>query len=67
MHKKTLKNQHFFAFFVLILFFLAISCSKSVENCEYSPDFDISSESLSKSLDGIVQIEKMQAKARCNF
>ncbi len=67
MHKKTLINQHFLIFFVLLSFFFTISCSKVVENCEYSPDFDLNSESLSESLDGIAQIEKIQAKARCNF
>jgi hypothetical protein len=67
MHKKTLINQHFIIFFVLALFFLVSGCSKSVEKCKYSPDFDVNSESLSESLDGIVQIEKMQLKTRCKF
>jgi len=67
MHKKTLINQRFLIFFVLVSFFFTISCSKNVENCEYSPDFEINSESLSESLDGIIQIEKMRAKARCSF
>jgi hypothetical protein len=67
MTKKTFKNQRFFNFFVLLLFFLASGCSKYQENCEFSPDFEISSESLSESLDGIVQIDKILAKSRCNF
>ncbi|OUU40309.1 MAG: hypothetical protein CBC09_00620 [Cellvibrionales bacterium TMED49] len=67
MHKKTLINQRFLIFFVLSLFFLASGCSKYQENCEFRPEFDLKSESLSESLDGIVQIEQILAKSRCNF
>ena len=54
-------------FFLLCSLFVLVNCTKTVENCKYSPDFDISTESMSESLDGIVQIEKMQLKSRCKF
>ena len=59
-----MKKKAIFLLFVLVLF---TSCSKKVEDCKFSPDFELSNESMSDSLDGIVQIEKLQAKTRCKF
>lgn len=53
--------------FLLCSLFVLVNCTKTVEKCKYSPDFDISTESMSESLDGIIQIEKMQLKSRCKF
>ena len=55
------------ALFLLIVLVLFTSCSRKVEKCKFSPDFELSDESMSESLDGIVQIEKLQAKTRCKF
>jgi hypothetical protein len=55
------------ALFLLIVLVLFTSCSRKVEKCKFSPDFELSNESMSESLDGIVQIEKLQAKTRCKF
>ena len=54
-------------FFLLCSLFVLTNCQKVKENCEYTPDFDNLSESLSESLDGIAQIAKLQHKARCKF
>ena len=55
------------AIFLLVVLVLFTSFSGKVKNCEFSPDFELSDESMSESLDGIVQIEKLQAKTRCKF
>ena len=78
MHKKTLINQRFLNFFVLVLFFLVVSCQFSVKNerielknkritCEYSPDYENIADSAFDSLDDMRRIELMQLKAACNF
>ena len=71
MHKKTLINQRFLNFFVLVLFFLVVSCQFSVKKerfeCKWSPDYErIADESLN-SMDDLKRIEIQMMKARCNF
>jgi uncharacterized lipoprotein YajG len=64
---KKAKKMIKITIFLTIVLVLFTSCSKKIENCEFSPDFELSDESMSESLDGIVQIEKLQAKTRCKF
>ena len=65
--QKNPKNMKIITFFLLCSLFVLTNCQKVKENCEYRPDFDISGESMSESLDGIAQIEKLQHKTRCKF
>ena len=78
MHKKTLINQHFLTFFVLVLFFFVVSCQFSAKKerielkneritCEWSPDYENIADSALDSLDDMRRIELMQMKAACNF
>tara|TARA_Y100000741_G_scaffold356132_1_gene332394 strand:- start:333 stop:548 length:216 start_codon:yes stop_codon:yes gene_type:complete len=71
MHKKTLINQRFLTFFVLILFFFINSCSFSTKDerieCKWSPDYERIGESALDSLDDMKRIEIQQMKAACNF
>jgi len=65
--QKNPENMKIITFFLLCSLFVLTNCQKVKENCEYRPDFDISGESMSESLDGIAQIEKLQHKTRCQF
>ena len=65
--QKNPKNMKKITLFLLCSLFVLTNCQKVKENCEYTPDFDNLSESLSESLDGIAQIAKLQHKARCKF
>ena len=67
MQAKNPENMKKITFFLLCSLFVLTNCQKVKENCEYRPDFDISGESMSESLDGIAQIEKLQHKTRCKF
>ena len=78
MHKKTLINQRFLNFFVLVLFFLVISCQFSTKNkrielkneritCEWSPDYEKIGDEALNSMDDMRRINLMQMKAACNF
>ena len=78
MHKKTLINQRFLNFFVLVLFFLVISCQFSAKKerielkneritCEWSPDYEKIGDEALDSLDDMRRINLMQMKAACNF
>ena len=65
--QKNPENMKKITLFLLCSLFVLVNCQKVKENCKYRPDFDISSESMSDSLDGIAQIEKLQHKTRCKF
>ena len=71
MQEKTLINQRFLTFFVLILFFFINSCSFSTKDerieCKWSPDYERIGESALDSLDDMKRIEIQQMKAACNF
>ena len=71
MHKKTLINQRFLTFFVLLLFFLVNSCNFTTKNerigCEWSPDYENIADSALDSLDDMKRINLQQLKARCKF
>ena len=71
MHKKTLINQRFLTFFVLVLFFLVNSCSFSTKKerfeCKWSPDYERIGESAMDSMDDMKRIELQSIIARCNF
>jgi uncharacterized lipoprotein YajG len=65
--QKNPENMKKITLFLLCSLFVLTNCQKVKENCEYTPDFDNLSESLSESLDGIAQIEVLQHKTRCQF
>ena len=71
MHKKTLINQRFLTFFVLVLFFLVNSCNFLTKNerfeCKWSPDYERIGESAMDSMDDMKRIELQSIIARCNF
>jgi len=71
MKKKTLINQHFLNFFVLLLFFLVISCQFSTKNerieCKWSPDYERIADEALNSMDDMRRINIQQMKAACNF
>jgi len=71
MHKKTLKNQRFLTFFVLLLFFLVNSCYITTKNerieCKWSPDYERIADEALNSMDDMKRIEIQMMKARCNF
>tara|TARA_Y100000015_G_scaffold6931_1_gene6446 strand:+ start:48 stop:311 length:264 start_codon:yes stop_codon:yes gene_type:complete len=78
MHKKTLINQRFLTFFVLVLFFFVVSCQFSTKKqrielkneritCEWSPDYEKIGDEALDSLDDMRRINLMQMKAACNF
>ena len=67
MTKKTLINQHFSIFFVLLLFFLASGCSKTVENCKIKPDLERIGESALENKENLTETELRAAKMSCNF
>ena len=65
--QKTLINQHFFIFFVLVLFFLVSGCSGKVKNCEFSPDLERIGESALENQENLSETELRAAKMRCDF
>ena len=65
--QKSVKNQHFLTFFVLSLFFFLISCSKSVENCKISPDYEKIGESVVENRENIGESDWRAANMTCNF
>ena len=71
MHKKTLINQRFLTFFVLLLFFLVNSCYITTKNerieCKWSPDYERIADEALNSMDDMKRIEIQMMKARCNF
>jgi hypothetical protein len=67
MTKKTLINQHFLIFFVLLSFFLASGCSKTVENCKIKPDLERIGESALENKENLTETELRAAKMSCNF
>ena len=71
MAKKTLINQRFLTFFVLVLFFLVNSCNFTTKNerfeCKWSPDYENIADSALDSLDDMKRINIQQLKAACNF
>jgi len=71
MAKKTLINQRFLTFFVLLLFFFVNSCNFTTKNerieCKWSPDYENIADSALDSLDDMRRINIQQMKAACNF
>ena len=67
MIKKTLINQHFLIFFVLLSFFLASGCSKTVENCKIKPDLERIGESALENRENLAETELRSGKVACNF
>ena len=67
MTKKTLINQHFLIFFVLLSFFLTSGCSKTVENCKIKPDLERIGESALENKENLTETELRAAKMSCNF
>jgi|TARA_B100001093_G_scaffold273772_1_gene261662 hypothetical protein len=67
MQEKTLINQHFFIFFVLVMFFLAPGCSKTVKNCEIKPDYERIGESVVENQTNLTETELRAMKLSCGF
>jgi len=67
MTKKTLIFQRFLTFFVLLSFFLLISCSKTVKNCEIKPDLERIGESALENKDNLTETELRAMKMSCGF
>ena len=67
MQEKTLINQHFLIFFVLLSFFLASGCSKTVENCKIKPDLERIGESALENRDNLTETELRAMKMSCGF
>ena len=67
MQQKTLINQRFFIFFVLLLFFLASGCQKTAKNCKIKPDLERIGESAQKNLENLTETELRAMKMSCNF
>ena len=67
MTKKTFINQHFLIFFVLLSFFLASGCSKTVENCKFKPDLERIGESAKQNLDNLTETDLRAMKMSCGF
>jgi hypothetical protein len=67
MTKKTLIFQRFLTFFVLLSFFLASGCSKTVENCKIKPDLERIGESAKENLDNLTETEWRSANLTCNY
>jgi hypothetical protein len=67
MNKKSVIFQGFFSLFVLCLFLFTNSCSRSVENCKWSPDYERIGESVLESMDNMKEIEIRAAMLRCGF
>jgi hypothetical protein len=71
MAKKTLILQRFLTFFVLVLFFLLISCQITTKNerfeCKWSPDYERIADEALNSMDDMRRINIQQMKAACNF
>ena len=67
MAQKTLIFQRFLIFFVLLSFFLASGCSKTVKNCEIKPDLERIGESALENKQNLSETELRAMKAACNF
>ena len=71
MAKKTLINQRFLTFFVLLLFFFVNSCYITTKNerieCKWSPDYERIADEALNSMDDMKRIEIQMMKAACNF
>ena len=67
MQIKTLIFQRYILFFVLILFLFTNSCSRSVENCRFSPDYLEISESAIKNYDSLTETEWQSVLMSCSF
>ena len=65
--QKTLINQRFLILFVLLLFFLAFGCSKTVKNCEIKPDLERIGESAMENQNNLTETELRAMKLSCGF
>ena len=67
MTKKTLIFQRFLNFFVLVLFFLLISCQNIKKNCEIKPDLERIGESAQENIENLSETELRALKGACTF
>jgi hypothetical protein len=67
MTKKTLIFQRFLTFFVLLSFFLLISCSETVKNCSIRPDLERIGESALENKENLSETEWRSANMTCNY
>ena len=56
-----------YAFFVVCSLFVLVSCSKTVENCKISPDYEKIGESVLENKENISESEWRAANMSCNF
>jgi len=67
MAQKTLIFQRFLIFFVLLSFFLASGCSKTVKNCKIAPDLERIGESALENKNNLTETELRAMKMSCGF
>tara|TARA_B100000902_G_scaffold124007_1_gene123969 strand:+ start:49 stop:264 length:216 start_codon:yes stop_codon:yes gene_type:complete len=71
MHKKSVIYQPFPIIFVLLLFFILISCSFTTKDeridCSFNPDYEKIGTEAMESMDNMKNINLNQLKAACNF
>tara|TARA_B100000073_G_scaffold40703_1_gene30500 strand:+ start:250 stop:450 length:201 start_codon:yes stop_codon:yes gene_type:complete len=65
--QKSVKNQHFLTFFVLVLFLFLNSCAKNTKNCEIKPDLERIGESAVENLENLAETDWRSANLTCNF
>jgi len=54
-------------YFVLLMFFLLISCSETVKNCKIAPDLERIGESALENKDNLAETELRSGKIACDF
>ena len=67
MAQKTFIFQRFLIFFVLLSFFLASGCSKTVENCKIKPDLERIGESALENRENLAETEWRAANLSCEY
>ena len=65
--KKSVINQQFLIFFVLILFFFTISCQNSVKNCKIKPNVKEIAESAIENHQNLAETEWRSADLVCEY
>lgn len=64
------KKPLFFNVLLIFLFLFCSNCSKTLENCKFSPDYDKIGKEIGESVDSKREIDvnnMKAAKASCNF
>ncbi len=56
-----------YTFFAICSLFVLVSCSKTVENCKISPDYDKIGESVLENRENVSESEWKSAEMSCSF